>query len=187
MQLPKQYSAIVAKSEEIGFSMPSDQHMGSLLRSLVASKQDAKVLELGTGTGLALSWIVEGLSATSMVISIDNDKKLNTIANSFFKNDRRVNLLCMDGSQWINQYSGTHFDLIFADAWPGKYSDIEKTLALLNVGGLYIVDDMLPQPNWPEGHADKVTNLLTYLSKRDDFFMTQLNWSTGVVIATKLS
>ena len=24
---------------------------------------------------------------------------------------------------------------------------------------MYVIDDMLPQPNWPEGHAAKVLNL----------------------------
>jgi predicted O-methyltransferase YrrM len=37
--------------------------------------------------------------------------------------------------------------LIFADAWPGKYSDLEKALKLVKPGGFYIIDDMLTQPN----------------------------------------
>ena len=52
------------------------------------------------------------------------------------------------------------FDLIFADAIPGKYEHLNETLALLRRGGLYVVDDMLPQPTWPKDHAPRATGVL---------------------------
>ena len=76
--------------------------------------------------------------------------------------------------------------MIFADAWPGKYSDLDETLALLKVGGMYVIDDMDPQPNWPEGHAEKAEKLVEALEKRTDFNMTKMNWSTGVILMTKI-
>ena len=39
---------------------------------------------------------------------------------------------------------------------PGKYDLFEETIDMLNNGGIYIIDDMLPQPNWPLGHDEKV-------------------------------
>ncbi|MGB7395063.1 MAG: SAM-dependent methyltransferase, partial [Pricia sp.] len=77
------------------------------------------------------------------------------------------------------------FDLIFADAWPGKYSEINETLALLRVGGIYIIDDMTAQPNWPEGHQENVDRLVAYLEKRNDFTLTKMNWSTGLIMAVR--
>ena len=77
------------------------------------------------------------------------------------------------------------YDLVFADAWPGKYSHFELTVAVLNVGGLLIIDDMLPQPNWPDGHAPKASALSRELLSRPDFTAVSLEWSTGLVIATK--
>ncbi len=94
-------------------------------------------------------------------------------------------IICEDGSEWINTYQGDKFDLIFADAWPGKYSDIEKLLGLINVGGFYIIDDMSIQTNWPKGHHKKVNNLIDYLEKREDFNMTKLDWSTGIILMTR--
>ena len=44
---------------------------------------------------------------------------------------------------------------------------------------------MSPQENWPHGHDQKVENLINYLEKRDDMFMTKINWSTGIIICTK--
>tara|TARA_R110002020_G_scaffold454448_6_gene670241 strand:- start:171611 stop:171787 length:177 start_codon:yes stop_codon:yes gene_type:complete len=57
---------------------------------------------------------------------------------------------------------------------------------LVKVGGYYVIDDMMPQPNCPENHSKLVENLVKYLKNRLDFAITQLDWSTGVIIATRL-
>ena len=56
---------------------------------------------------------------------------------------------------------------------------------MLKPGGLYVIDDMLPQPNWPEGHAAKAEALIEILENRTDFHLTKLNWSTGVILMAK--
>lgn len=186
IELPKNYAAIKSASETISFSMPSDLQTGSLLRTLVGSKPAGNFLELGTGTGLSLSWIVEAMDQQSKVISIDNTEVYLSIARKYFKTDTRVNIICEDAAQWIINNKPQRFDLIFADAWPGKYEAFEETLALLNIGGFYIIDDMLQQPNWPEHHEDNVEKLILQLESRSDIRLTKLNWSTGLVIVTKI-
>lgn len=52
---PAIHDRIEAKSKEIGFTMPSDLYIGTLLKTLITSKPKATVLELGTGIGLSLS------------------------------------------------------------------------------------------------------------------------------------
>jgi predicted O-methyltransferase YrrM len=78
------------------------------------------------------------------------------------------------------------FDLIFADAWPGKYSTLDETLSMIKTSGFYIIDDMLPQPNWPDAHDENVKKLVNYLEARPDLRFTKMNWSTGLIIATKI-
>lgn len=78
--------------------------------------------------------------------------------------------------------------LYLRSAWVGKYSYLEQTLSLLKPSGLYVVDDMLPQPNWPSlDHAVKVNELISALENTEDLVLTKMNWSTGIVIATKLN
>lgn len=187
VNLPALLPSIEAKCEEIGFTMPSDRLAGSLLRSLIASRPRGSFLELGTGIGLSLCWMVDGMDANSSLITIDNDPDLSSIAVGFFREDTRVEIVCEDGSEWIQNHLSDKFDLIFADAWPGKYSDLEEVLSMVKVGGFYMIDDMAPQPNWPEGHDEKVKQLIAYLEERKDLAITKMNWSTGVIIATKLS
>ncbi|MCK5442896.1 MAG: SAM-dependent methyltransferase, partial [Maribacter sp.] len=117
--------------------------------------------------------------------SIDNDAELIEIAKDFFGNDERVQIICEDGSEWIAKHSKEKFDLIFADAWPGKYEGIEQILDMVNVGGFYIIDDMTAQSNWPEGHQEHVDNLIDYLEQRNDFTITKMEWSTGLIIAVR--
>ncbi|MGB5668628.1 MAG: class I SAM-dependent methyltransferase, partial [Maribacter sp.] len=142
-------------------------------------------LELGTGIGLSLSWMIDGMDEESTLTSIDNDLELIEIAKNFFNHDERVEILCQDGIEWIKSQSNKSYDLIFADAWPGKYSDIENILNMVKIGGFYIIDDMSQQENWPEGHQQHVNTLIDYLEKRADFVLTKMNWSTGLIIAVK--
>ncbi|TMM57128.1 methyltransferase domain-containing protein [Maribacter algarum] len=183
--LPTIHPEIVRKSKEIGFTMPSDVYIGTLLKTLISSKTAGKFLELGTGIGLSLSWMVDGMDGDSKLITVDNDSELIAIAREYFQNDERVEIICEDGTRWIKDYDGDKFDLIFADAWPGKYSEIDEILNLVKVGGFYVIDDMTVQPNWPEGHDKNVDTLVSYLENRTDFNLTKMNWSTGLIIAVK--
>ena len=182
---PNIYDRILSKSNEIGFTMPSDIFIGTLLKTLITSKPKSTILELGTGVGLSLAWMIEGLDKESKLISVDHDPKLIEIVKEFFNSDSRVNLICEDGTEWIKNYKGDKFDLVFADAWPGKFSETNEILKLINIGGFYVIDDMKTQPNWPKGHQENVDSLIEYLEQRKDFSLTKLNWSTGIIIMTK--
>lgn len=183
--LPANYYQIQETTKASGFTMASDVLTGSLLRALAASKPAGKFLELGTGTGLATSWILDGMDAKSSLISIDNDDRYLAIANKYMGHDSRLELVSSDGEAWINQNKNQKFDYIFADTWHGKYLLLDEVLSMLSKGGLYIIDDMLPQPNWPEGHDQKAINLEKYLDSRNDLLMVKQIWSTGIIIATK--
>ncbi|MGB5820504.1 MAG: class I SAM-dependent methyltransferase, partial [Saonia sp.] len=142
---PSIYSEIERKSNEIGFSMPSDIYIGSLLKTLIFSKPKSNFLELGTGIGLSLAWMIDGMDSESRLVTVDNDPDLIAIAEAYFGDDERITMVCADGAAWIKNYKGEKFDLVFADAWPGKYSEIQEILDLVQIGGFYIVDDMRVQ------------------------------------------
>lgn len=184
-QFPKAYNAILTATALSGFTMASDILTGSLLRTLAASKPSGAFLELGTGTGLSTSWILDGMDVSSTLISIDNDAAFLNIANTQLGNDPRVELVLTDGAKWVEENKHRQFDYIFADTWHGKYLLLNEVLAMLKKGGLYIIDDMLPQPNWPEGHQEKALQLVSYLETREDLLLTKQVWSTGIIIAVK--
>lgn len=184
--LPKNYAILLKKCMEIGFTMPSDMHVGALLRTLTASKPQANILELGTGIGLSLAWMADGMDKEFKLVSIDNDPQLAEIVAGIFEPDPRIGIITADGSEWLKNYHGPQFDLIFADTWPGKYSEIEIALSLVKLNGFYVIDDMDKQDSWPDGHADKALILIKYLESREDFISTKLSWSSGVVVAVRV-
>ena len=165
--------------------MASDMMTCSLLRTLAASKPGGKFLELGTGTGLATSWILDGMDSDSSLISIDFDNTLLNIARDFLGIDKRLEMILTDGGDWLNNNKQNKFDYIFADTWHGKYLMLEEALDMVNKGGFYIVDDMIPQANWPDGHHEKALSLIRYLDARTDFFLAKQVWATGIIVAVK--
>ncbi|MEQ8534646.1 MAG: class I SAM-dependent methyltransferase [Imperialibacter sp.] len=183
--IPAAYRGIAVATEKAGFTMASDPLTGSLLRTLAASKPLGSFLELGTGTGLSTSWILSGMDQKSSLVSLDNDETLIGIAADFLDHDSRLQFVCSDGEEWLLANSSLQFDYIFADTWHGKYLMLDDVLAMLKPGGLYIIDDMLPQPNWPEGHHLKALRLVEELEKNESLLLTKQTWSTGIVVATK--
>ena len=183
--LPSAYRDIERATISSGFTMPSDIMTCTMLRTLASSKPKGKFLELGTGSGLATSWILDGMDPSSTLISIDHDESLLNIARSYLGTDKRLQLIVSDGEEWVMNNKGSMFDYIFADTWHGKYLLLDEVLDMVKPGGYYIIDDMIEQPNWPDGHQEKASNLLKYLDSRTDFFVTKQSWASGIAVAVK--
>jgi predicted O-methyltransferase YrrM len=181
---PNAYVAIEAATRQSGFTMASDPKTCALLKTMAGTKPGGKLLELGTGTGLSASWILEGMDSRAELISVDNDPDFLNIAKLYLK-DSRLSLINQDAGEWIQNNRDLRFDLIFADTWHGKYLMLEEVLGMLNPGGLYILDDMSPQPNWPDGHQEKALRLIDELDKHTDLNLTRQCWATGIIIASK--
>lgn len=77
---PEEYPNIFEASKDIAFAMGSAPVVGSLLKTLVASKPRGRFLEIGTGTGLATCWLTDGMDPKSQLIRLDNDPKVLSIA-----------------------------------------------------------------------------------------------------------
>jgi predicted O-methyltransferase YrrM len=210
--LPPKLAVIQACSVALNFNMASERGTGNLLQVLAASKCGAhadrsssvgrksggRFLELGTGTGVATAWLLSGMDEHSTLISIDTDPNAQSVAREILGSDPRLTLLTEDAEAWLNSHFAVlppsqnpppkpeeQFDLIFADAMPGKFIARDQALALVAPGGFYVVDDLLPQPNWPEGHADKIPPLLYTLSSHPGFFSLPLAWASGIMVLVR--
>lgn len=184
---PQQHEAILADSRTLGFSMPSDNQTGALLRVLAASKPCDRLLELGTGTGLGTSWILDGMDATATLVSIELDSVFQAVAKRHLGSDERLTLINCDGIDYLEKAATESFDLIYADTWPGKYIAFDHTLRILRRGGIILLDDMLPQPNWPADHPPKVKGLLARIDtlSPNEFHVVRQCWYTGHILIVK--
>jgi len=182
---PAALASILERTQALSFNMASEPRTGALLRTLAASKPSSHVLELGTGTGIATAWLLDGMDAESTMISVDTDAQVQAVVRECLGSDPRLSVVTEDGAAFLGRQPAESFDLVFADAMPGKYEGLDEALAVVKAGGFYIVDDMLPQPNWPEGHAEKVPVLLERLTTDQRFVVAPLTWASGVVVAVR--
>jgi predicted O-methyltransferase YrrM len=182
---PAVLPAILNRTVRLAFSMASEPRTGALLRVLAASKPGGCLLELGTGTGLSTAWLLDGMDQDVTLISVDVDSKVQAVAKEFLGADPRLRLVTGDASVLLRQQVPKSFDLVFADAMPGKYEFLDEALGLLRRGGLYVIDDMLPQANWTDEHARKVPRLIADLARRPGFRLATLAWSSGMAVLAR--
>ncbi len=185
VQPPAALAGIEARTRDMGFDMASEPRTGALLRALAASKPGGRLLELGTGTGVATAWILAGMDAGSTLASVDFDSNHQQVAREFLGNDSRLTLVLEDALGFLKRQPAGGYDFVFADAIPGKYAGLEECLKVVKPGGVYVVDDMAPLPKWPKGHAERVSLLVNQLAGDDRFAIAPLDWATGVIVAVR--
>ncbi len=185
--IPQALPQLEQQTKALEFDMPSERQTGALLRTLAASKPGGHLLELGTGTGLATAWMLDGMDDAATFISVDIDPKLSAVAKDILGDDKRLSLVIGDGANWLDAYDGPAFDLIFADIMPGKYEKFEEAWRLLAIGGFYVIDDMNPQDNWPDGHDKVAAGLLKALDERTDCKLVRQSWASGIVVVVRTS
>lgn len=125
------------------------------------------------------------MDSTSILGTVDTDETVVAVAQRHLGSDNRITFHIADGAAFIQRAPKASFDLIYADAWPGKFNLLDEALALLRPGGIYLIDDLLPQPNWPEGHAPKVPGLGQSLERRSEFVSAKLAWASGVIVVVR--
>jgi predicted O-methyltransferase YrrM len=185
LNLPSMLEGIESDTRQLDFPLASERATGALLRALAASKPGGRILELGTGTGLSACWMLDGMDEHAHLDSVDIDAEVQTIARKHLDQDSRVTFHLIDGVDFLTSQQGQQYDMVFPDAWPGKFSHQDLLFSLLVPGGIYVIDDMNPQQNWPDDHAPKVSDLVKMLENREDLHLVKLDWSSGIIVGVK--
>ena len=111
---PAAWPALVERTAQVGFGMPSDAASGALLRMLAASKPGGRLLELGTGTGLATAWLLDGMDTGARLVSVDNDATVQGEARAVLGEDSRVAFIVGDGLRLEDDRIGARLDRLRA-------------------------------------------------------------------------
>lgn len=167
----------------MGFDAASASAVGELLTALAASKPGGRLLELGTGTGLGTACLLRGMDAAARLVTVELDPQLSAIAQAELRDDR-VEWVVADGCDWLSSTTDA-FDLVFADTWPGKFTHLDQALALVTSGGFYVVDDLVPQRNWPGEHQAAVDGLLAALRARPGWATAYVDDASGVLLCVR--
>ncbi len=182
---PAGLDAILAETAAMGFTMQCEDKTGALFRLLTATRPGGRFLEIGTGTGVSTCWLLDGMDHRSTLISVEREAKNQQVARTHLGNDNRLELRLEDAVGFI-QKNTEQFDLVFADTFPGKFTDREAVLASVKPSGYYVIDDLLPQANWPEDdHPVKVRELVKTLEADSRFQILKLSWASGIMICVR--
>ena len=138
------------------------------LHLIIKTSNIKNVLEIGTFTGLSALSIALALPDDGKLTALDKDKEANKIAVSFFKKanlDNKIQTIVKPALDSLDELKNSKFDMVFIDADKMNYKEYyERSLKLLDKGGLIIVDNVL----WHGEVADE-SNLDKYTINIRDF------------------
>ena len=112
---PAQLPRILEATRKVGFLKTSDLLAGNLLGTLAATKPGGRLLEIGTGTGIATAWLLDGMDDAASLASVDRDSRVQAVAREILGNDRRVRFFTGEAKAFLESEPAESFDLIFAD------------------------------------------------------------------------
>jgi predicted O-methyltransferase YrrM len=184
-ELPGSVLAAYERAASAGFRLACEADVGGLLAALAAAvPTGGRVLEIGTGVGVGLAWLVHGLGARRdvEVVTVELDDQVQRTALSA-PWPRWVRFASGDGAQVVGSLG--QFDLIFPDAPGGKIFKLRRTVAALRPGGVLIVDDMDPARHDDEQLRSALAVVRHRLLDNAELVCAELGLSSGVIVAVK--
>lgn len=122
------------------------REMQSFLKVLLAMKQPARILEVGTAVGFSALLMCEYNPAPCHITTIENYEKRILLALENFRKAGRedcITLLQGDAADILKKLTGP-FDLIFMDAAKGQYLHfLPQVLRLMKKGSILVSDNVL--------------------------------------------
>ncbi|MER7884611.1 class I SAM-dependent methyltransferase [Streptomyces fimicarius] len=177
----------VVAAEEVaagaGFTKSCTPEVGRLLGFAAAAKPGGVIAESGTGSGVGTAWLHSGLGAGARLVTVERDEGLARRAADVFADDERVTVLTGD---WRLLEQHAPFDVFFCDGG-GKRDDPRRVVELLAPGGLLLLDDFTPSPDWPPRFGGEVDELRLFYLTHPDLDATEVltTPSSSVIVAAR--
>ena len=181
-ELPELVLRALRMSLQRGYVQASRTETGRLLATLAATRTGT-IAECGTGCGVGAAWLRSGAPKTTRVVTAELDPGLAHGVMAMFADDD-IDVVHAD---WSSLAGHAPFSLIFMDAVSARGWSREDIAALLDEGGMLVVDDFVPCASWPPLASGRVDDLrMGWLS--DDRFTSvdvMVAEDTSVLIAVK--
>ena len=179
---------ISIKAQEIAdrgrWRLSSEPRTGALLRTLAASKPGGRILEVGGGVGVGSGWLLSGMDADARLTVVEIHVKIGGICRSLLAEDPRAEVITADATEWLEQYLGPPFDLVFVDTTVTKFDRRDLVFAHLAKGALFVADDLLPQDTWTTDHPARVERFRKEIMTEPGLVPTMIDWASGIVVAS---
>ena len=127
--------------------MQIDPTQCHFLHLIIKISNIKNVLEIGTFTGLSALSISLALPEDGKLTVLDKNEETSKIAQNFFKKanqNHKITTIIKPAFESLNDIKNQKFDMVFIDADKMNYKKYyEKSLGLINQGGLIIIDNVL--------------------------------------------
>lgn len=170
---------------EHGFSESSIEPVGALLRDLASDAMPGTILEIGTGFGHGLAWILDGRRPDHHVITVDNDAQRTQAVSEAFSEVKDLDIITGD---WRDVLAKGPFSLVFADGGRSKETYPNLLLEALEIGGSIVMDDLRPQETWPDEWQGKIDHVRSFWLHHPDVVATETEVSVDhmVIVAVRV-
>ena len=174
-----------ARAAGAGFAWSCDDAAGTTLSVLAAAvPPGGRILEIGTGAGVGLAWLVSGVGSRDDVeiVTVEQDPDTSALAAG------------ADWPPWVRLVAGDvlglldglgRFSLIFADAPAGKWTGLDRTIAAVAPGGVLVVDDMRPAGWGSAEHERQTGRVRATLLSHPDLTATELSVGSGLIVCAR--
>ncbi|MFC4071376.1 O-methyltransferase [Actinoplanes subglobosus] len=185
MSVPELVAQAQRRAARLGFGMSCEDPVGPLLAVLAAGvPEGGRILELGTGTGTGTAWLASGLTgrtdATLTTVELDPG-----LVAAFRESTWPAWAEIIEGDAAALLPHLGHFDLIFADAVAGKWTDLALTLDALAPGGVLVVDDMDLSRYTDPAHRAAVRQVEDTLATDPRLLTVHIPAGTAITLATR--
>jgi predicted O-methyltransferase YrrM len=185
LRVPTIVEAAYMREQVLHFEQSSEPEVGRLLSVLSAVvPMGGRVLELGTGAGVGLAWIVHGLTERKdvEVITIEINSEHIALVQAAGWPDW-VSFILGDSAKLVATLG--LFDLIFPDTPGGKIYNLQTTISALRPGGVLLLDDMeFPMDENVDRRA-RLASVRGQLFAHPDLCCAELTLPSGVILAAR--
>ena len=172
------------RASQLEFGKSCDDLVGRLLATLCCNiANNGRILEIGTGAGVGTAWISTTISDSVQLISIEADPLIGQELIRLVW-PQNIHILLGDACDLLPSLGSFH--VIFADASPMKYDNIDLILKALHPGGFLVIDDTRIGPSMTSESNRKIACLKARLFSDSSLQVVDLDWSTGILLITKL-
>ncbi len=169
--LPSVLQGITSTTESLELTMTAEMQLGSMLRTLAATRLGRRALHLGAGSGVLTAWLLDGMTDDSTLLAVEHDADLRSVLQRFLSHDPRLSVSA-DAEAALAEAG---FDLVFVHG-PAVPQDMAGSLpAALAPGGLLVVSGV-------EGEGGQ---LIAALQDRDDLHVSYPDRLSGALLASR--
>jgi predicted O-methyltransferase YrrM len=170
--------------------------VGNFLKFAVNLLGAKSVVEIGTGSGVGGLWLLSGMSADSVLTTIDAEREHSKITRTIFEDAEiaptKYRIITGKLIEVIGKLADNAYDLIVIRTALDLFEMVQESYRLLKPGGLLIIDQVLgggrvadPTQRDPESIARR--DAIKVVKEDERWAASLLPVGEGLLLANKLT